>query len=146
MNRKEWDAARKKIAHRQIPRDQWDFRHVAREFGLKVPRPGRPPHAHRLFADGRTHAKKTEAGLWHMKKTFGLTPSEAADYIPDFFRDRKPVEKWRGLRGADPRALEDWVQFLEYVMATGLARRGRSDELEACRGELHARVLPKPAW
>lgn len=147
MNRKEWEAAMKKVAHRKTPIDQWGFAHVIKEFHVQVySRAGEKVVRNTLFQmNHRTNVKKTEIGLRYLRDSFGLTPQEAAAYIPDFFRDRpEPLPRWRSGKSNDYQARfnGDWVQYLQYVQVRGLARRGRSHDFAAERKALRSKIFP----
>ncbi len=150
MNRKEWEAVMKKVAHRKTPIDQWEFAHVIREFHVQVySRAGEKVVRNNPFQmNHRTNVNKTEIGLRYLRDSFGLTPREAAANIPDFFRDRpEPLPKWKSGKPNSymARFNGDWVQSLQYVQVRGLARRGRSHDFAAERKVLRSKIFPPSA-
>lgn len=141
MNRKEWDRKLKMGSHRSKPRKDWTFGDVTKEFALQVEvarMKGWEPVS--IFP---TQAKRTEIGLRYMRESFGLTPSEAAEYVEDFFSELVGASDV-SRRGPSRGGLDaEWLQFLHYVQARGLARRGRKSDFRDERWALRVRVFPR---
>jgi hypothetical protein len=135
LNYKELQEFKAKLAHRQKPKTEWTHTDTAKEFGLAI-----NSHVNKVGKSWRairqmqvTHVKRTVTGLRYLEQSCGMTPKEAAEYIPDFIErlGNRPLETH------EPA----WVEFLMYAQVRGLARRGKSTTRRAERSALRARIF-----